>query len=182
MCLVKSDETLKSLVRELNEELKANHVIGEICLVKDRIMFLLFKEELTEDDVQQIFKPKDIMFNAIDKITSKHGLCRCWLIDNIKRLLEIESPSTQFVMFDNLIIRSASKEYMLSMKFMSAKIDLKNDREDLVFLIDELGIKSFEEVEEIYLKYHSESLYRRMYKYFVLGLMMEIFNQKGIVY
>jgi len=74
------------------------------------------------------------------------------LNDSIKGFVGVNAPIEKFMTFGNLVIQTVSTEYLLAMKIMSARYGEK-DSDDILFLMNKLGIKTAERATEILLSF-----------------------------
>ena len=80
-------EDIKRYLTELNDELRAMDVKGEICLYGGAVMALAYNARPDTKDVDAIFRPPAQIREAAEKVAKAHGLEPDWLNDAVKSFL-----------------------------------------------------------------------------------------------
>jgi hypothetical protein len=75
---------IKKCIEELNEELLAVGVKGEICLYGGAVMCLVYDARPATRDVDAVFKPTREIREAIKRIAEANGLREDWLNDAVR--------------------------------------------------------------------------------------------------
>lgn len=137
-------DEIKQYLEELNSELRAIDVKGEICPYGGAVMCLAFNARPATKDVDAVFEPVSHIRKAAGRIAKKHGLRKDWLNYAVKMFLV---PHERRILFDMscLKIYVPSSDYLLAMKTLSARANTY-DRSDIEFLIGRL---SFREVDDV---------------------------------
>lgn len=145
-------DEIKQYLSELNDELRAMAVKGEICLYGGAVMALVYDARPNTDDVDAIFKPVRYIRRAAGKIAERHNLPKGWLNYAVKMFLV---PHEQRILFDmsNLKVYVPPGEYVLAMKALSARANMR-DRNDIETLIKKLGLSGEQQVVEIVKHYY----------------------------
>jgi len=144
-------------LQDLNQELKRRELVGEISLVDDAVMYLVFKSRISTADIDAIFEPKTEIYDCIDFVARKNGLSKDWLNDSIKGFSNLNTAQfLEYISLSNLTILTATPEYMLAMKCLSSRVTNENERKDIEFLIQYLNLSSYSQVEDILLKFYPE--------------------------
>ncbi|MFI5401373.1 MAG: hypothetical protein ACHQ1G_00330, partial [Planctomycetota bacterium] len=78
-----------------------------------------------------------------------------WLNDAAKGYFVSEPPRQTVMELSNLRVWAPMADYMLAMKCVSARFDT-HDRDDVVFLIRHLGLKTAKDVLEIVSRYYPQ--------------------------
>lgn len=145
-------DEIKQYLSELNDELRAMAVKGEICLYGGAVMALVYDARPNTDDVDAIFKPVRYIRRAAGKIAERHNLPKGWLNYAVKMFLV---PHEQRILFDmsNLKVYVPPGEYVLAMKALSARANMR-DRNDIETLIKKLGLSGAQQVVEIVKHYY----------------------------
>ncbi len=71
-------------LQELNQELAALDVIGEVCLYGGAVMCLVYDARPSTKDVDGVFQPTQQMRQAIARVAEHHNLRSDWLNDAVK--------------------------------------------------------------------------------------------------
>lgn len=164
-------EEIKQYLAELSDELRALDVKGEICLYGGAVMCLVFDARPATKDVDAVFRPAQQIRQAAERVARAHNLRSDWLNDAVKGFVV---PHSQSILFDlsNLKVYTPAPDYLLAMKALAARVD-ETDRNDAVFLIKLLGLKTPDEVFAIIEKYYP----RRQIKPATQFFIEEVFGQ-----
>jgi GAF domain-containing protein len=146
-------ERIQELLQALNEELRLRSVTGEIVLCGGAVMCLVFKARESTKDVDAVFAPTRILREAAKKVARRLKVPEDWLNDAAKGYFLSEPPRQAVMELSNLRVWAPTADYMLAMKCVSARFDT-HDRDDVVFLIGHLGLKTAAEVFEIVSRYY----------------------------
>ena len=145
-------DEIRQYLDELDEELRAMEVKGELCLDGGAVLALVYDARPNSDDVDAVFKPVRYIQRAAGKIAERHGLPKGWLNYAVKMFLV---PHEQRILFDlpSLKVYVPPAQYLLAMKVLSSRSNPK-DRGDIKTLIKNLGLTREEEVLEIVKDYY----------------------------
>jgi hypothetical protein len=136
------------LFADLNTVLKQNGQKGDIGIIGGAMMCLVFDGRNATREVQAIFQPSQVIRCAPAQITKDYGLAEDWLNDAAKGFLVAGFRREVVQTLSNLLIWSPEAQYMLAMKCMSARWET-SDKDDLIFLIKHLELKSVRAVFEV---------------------------------
>jgi hypothetical protein len=150
-------EEIKKLFIELNEELNTQGEVGEIGIVGGAVMCLVYNARNATRDVDAIFEPVKAIRNAVEKISQKHGLPKDWLNDAAKAYLQDNFKRQEVLSLSNLRVWAPEPRYMLAMKCLSARWDT-HDKDDVIFLLKHLKIKSAKEVFDLIENYYPKKI------------------------
>lgn len=153
---------------ELNEELRLMNIKGEVSLFGGAVMCLAFKTRISTKDVDAIFHPTIEIRKAVRKIAERHGLDDDWLNDGVKGYV-VEHPHKVLFTMPNLTVFIPEADYLLAMKALAARADTE-DENDVVTLINALGLRSANEVFSIIEKYYPKNQIPPKTQYFIEGL------------
>lgn len=145
-------DEIRQYFEELNDELRAIEVKGEICLYGGAVMCLAFNARPATKDVDAVFEPVSHIRKAAGRIAEAHGLHKDWLNYAVKMFLV---PHKRHVLIDksHLKIFVPSSDYLLAMKTLSARANTY-DRSDIEFLINKLSLRDVDEVLNIVRHYY----------------------------
>lgn len=162
---------IKQYLSELNDELRASEIRGEICLYGGAVMCLVFDARPATKDVDAVFRPTREIREAAERIARAHNLREDWLNDAVKGYVV---PHSQRVLFDfpNLKVYVPEPDYLLAMKALAARADTA-DVADVKTLIARLGLRRPEEVFAILEKYYPRQQIKPATQYFI----EELFGQ-----
>ena len=158
----------------LNSELEVRGVLGEINLVGGAVMCLVFKSRESTEDIDAIFEPKKIMYECIKLVAETYHLPSDWINDGVKGFLSKSAEFVSYYKLSNLHIWTASPEYMLAMKCLSARMDNVNERDDIKFLLHLLQVKNLSQAVEIILKYYPKRLFQAKTQYAIEEILEEL--------
>ena len=162
--------TIKKLFLALNEELKKTSSLGEIGICGGAVMCLVFHARQATKDVDAVFQPTDVIRKASQKIAKKFGLDEGWLNDAAKMYFHTDPPREPVMELSHLRVWAPRADYMLAMKAVSARFDT-HDKDDVIFLIRYLELKSPEKVFEIISRYYPEKQIPAKTRFFVEEIM-----------
>lgn len=164
-------DEIKFYFEELNAEMKAMDMKGEVCLYGGAVMCLVYNARPSTKDVDAVFAPAAEMRIAIERVAQAHNLTSNWLNDAVKGFLV---PHEQKIWFDlsNLKVFVPAPDYLLAMKAMAARVDA-TDKQDLRLLIKKLGLKTADDVFTILEKYYPRGQIKPATQFFV----EELFEQ-----
>jgi hypothetical protein len=162
---------IRQCLEELNDELRAMNVKGEVCLYGGAVMCLVFDARPSTKDVDAVFKPTRGMREAAERVARAHDLKGDWLNDAVKGFVV---PHPQRVLFDfsNLKVYVPDADYLLAMKTLAARVDT-TDVADVRLLIASLGLRKPDEVFAILEKYYPRQQVKPATQYFI----EELFEQ-----
>ncbi len=165
-------DEIKSYLTELNDELSAVDVKGEVCLYDGAVMCLAYDARPATKDVDAVFKPIRYIRKAAGRIAEAHGLNKDWLDYAVKMFLV---PHERRILFNmsHLSVYIPPAEYLLAMKTLAARANT-DDRNDIKRLIDELDLQSAEQMLEIVKHYYPH----KQVKAATAILLEEIFERR----
>lgn len=147
---------IHQLFSSLNEELARMGAVGEIGLCGGAVMCLVFQAREATKDVDGIFEPTKEIRKAATRVSKKFGLKEDWLNDAAKSYFLVDPPRQDVLELSHLRVWAPTAEYMLAMKCISARFDT-HDKDDVVFLVRHLGLKTPAEVFRIVERYYPRS-------------------------
>lgn len=164
-------EAILQYLQELNQELAALGVVGEVCLYGGAVMCLVYDARPSTKDVDAVFRPAQQMRLAIARVADRHNLREDWLNDAVKGFV-VQHPQRIFLDAASLKVYVPEPDYLLAMKTLAARVDT-TDRQDIQFLIEALGLTKPEQVFSILEKYYPRQQVKPATQYFV----EELFGQ-----
>ena len=156
---------IQTYLHQLNDELKAIDVFGEICLYGGAVMCIVFDARPSTKDVDAVFKPTEQIRAAILRVALNNHLREDWLNDAVKGFI-VPHPQRIFFNLSHLKVFVPEPDYLLAMKTLSARVDA-TDKDDVIFLIKHLQLKSPEEVFAILQKYYSHQNIKPATQFFI---------------
>jgi Nucleotidyltransferase of unknown function (DUF6036) len=161
---VKAEE-IRQYLSELNDELRAMDVKGEICLYGGAVMCLVFDARPATKDVDAVFRPARQIRQAAERVAQTHDIRGDWLNDAVKGFVV---PHARRVLFDfpHLKVYVPEPDYLLAMKAIAARVD-ETDREDAGLLIRLLKLKTPDEVFAIVEKYYPRHQIKPATQFFI---------------
>ena len=165
-------EEIKQYLTELNDELCALDVKGELCLYGGAVMCLVYKARPATKDVDAIFAPVKFVRRAAGIVAERHQLATGWLNFAVKMFL-VEHNRRIFLDLPNLKVYVPETDYLLAMKVLAARADT-SDADDIAFLLNALQLESLEQVTEIVRHYYP----RKEIKPETVFLLEEMFERK----
>jgi hypothetical protein len=152
-----SRSRIQLLFAALDEELRAEHVVGEVTLCGGAVMCLVFGAREATRDVDAIFEPTAEIRAAAGRVADRMGVAADWLSDAAKGFFGSVPPLHPVLNLPNLRVWAPTAEYMLAMKSVSARLD-SHDRNDVLFLIRHIGLDTPEAVLDIVARYYPRQM------------------------
>jgi hypothetical protein len=162
---------IQQYLQELDAELAALGVIGEVCLYGGAVMCLVYDARPSTKDVDAIFQPTQQMRQAIARVATQYHLREDWLNDAVKGFV-VEHPQRIYLDAPHLKVYVPEPDYLLAMKTLAARVDT-TDRQDIEFLIRILNLARPEDVFAILEKYYPRQQIKPATQFFV----EELFEQ-----
>lgn len=126
-------------------ELERRGVVAEMYVVGGAAIALAFDERRATRDIDAVFEPKDVVYEAAVVVAERLGLPGGWLNDAVKGFLEGDDPAATPVLdLPGLRCLTASPETLLALKVLAHRVG--EDEADLRLLADELRLESAGEV------------------------------------
>lgn len=138
------DEIVDSL-SALATELQRRGVSAEMYIVGGAAISLAFDERRATRDVDAVFEPKEIVYEAAARVAEQRGLPAGWLNDAVKGFLAGEDPAAAPVLdLPGLRCLAASPEKLLALKVLAHRVG--EDEDDVRLLAAEIGLETSEDV------------------------------------
>ncbi|MDI6793102.1 MAG: DUF6036 family nucleotidyltransferase [bacterium] len=158
-------EQIKTYLKKMDEILCSMGVTGELCLYGGSVMCLVYNARPSTKDVDAIFEPAQKIREAVECVAEEFDLRKDWLNDAVKGFL-VSHPKKILFNWPNLKVYRAEPEYLLAMKALASRVD-GTDKEDILFLIKELDIKSKDEVFNIIEEYYPRKRIKPVTQFFI---------------
>jgi len=173
------EETIRSALSALSDELGRQDVQGELCLLGGTTMVLAFHARQSTKDVDAIFHPAAVLREAAEAVRLLLDLPDHWLNDAAKGFVSHrhEVATYDLPQFPHLRIVAPVPEYLLAMKCMASRIGSAgdaDDKADIRFLLDHLNVRSSTAALEIATKYYPPERVPIRAKYLIEEILAEI--------
>ncbi len=128
---------IRGLLGDLSDELAQRGVTADVFLVGGAAMALAYNSRRATRDVDGVFEPKQVVYDAAAVVGERRGVGAYWLNDAVKAYLHGPDPQARPV-FEGAGLRVdvASPEYLLAMKLRAARPE---DVEDIRVLYAACG-------------------------------------------
>lgn len=132
---------IQGLLEALAAELSVIGVRGEMFIVGGAAMALAYNTRRSTRDIDAVFEPKTVIYEAAERLAAEHDVEPGWLNDAVKGFLPGHDPAST-VLFERpgLAVRIASPRYLLTMKVMAARVE--RDEDDIARLVELSGLDS----------------------------------------
>ena len=138
------DEIIDALTA-LAAELERRGVSAEMYVVGGAAIALAFDERRSTRDIDAVFEPKSVVYEAAGVVGERLGLPGGWLNDAVKGFLAGSDPAAAPVLdLPGLRCLAASPEMLLALKVLAHRVG--EDEADLRLLAGKLGLERAEEV------------------------------------
>jgi hypothetical protein len=129
----------------LAAELERRGVSAEMYVVGGAAIALAFDERRATRDIDAVFEPKDVVYEAAATVAEQRELPAGWLNDAVKGFLAGRDPAAAPVLdLPGLRCLTASPETLLALKVLAHRVG--EDEDDLRLLAAELGLERADEV------------------------------------
>lgn len=129
----------------LADELSRRGVSAEMYVVGGAAIALAFDERRSTRDIDAVFEPKQVVYEAAESLAGRLGLPPGWLNDAVKGFLAGDDPAAAPVLdLPGLRCLTASPQTLLALKVLAHRVG--EDEADLRLLADELGLASADEI------------------------------------
>jgi hypothetical protein len=126
-------------------ELERRGTSAEMYVVGGAAIALAFDERRATRDIDAVFEPKNLVYEAAATVADRLDLPPGWLNDAVKGFLEGEDPAAAPVLdLPGLRVLAASPEILLALKVLAHRVG--EDEEDVRLLASELGLTNAEQV------------------------------------
>jgi predicted nucleotidyltransferase len=133
---------------DLAAELEQRGVSAEMYVVGGAAIALAFDERRATRDIDAVFEPKGVVYEAAASVGEERELPVGWLNDAVKGFLVGDDPAAAPVLdLPGLRCLTASPETLLALKVLAHRVG--EDEDDLRLLARELGLKRADEILEI---------------------------------
>jgi uncharacterized nucleotidyltransferase DUF6036 len=135
-------------LQALGEELVAREVRGQIFIVGGAAIALAYARRRVTKDIDAVFEPKAVIYEAATKVAEDLGLPEDWLNDAAKAYMPGQDRSARpLPEVEGIEITTASPRYLLAMKLMAMRIG--EDDSDVEMLLRECRITSTEDALQL---------------------------------
>jgi Nucleotidyltransferase of unknown function (DUF6036) len=129
----------------LAAELARRGVSAEMYVVGGAAIALAFDERRATRDIDAVFEPKGVVYEAAASVAEETDLPPGWLNDAVKGFLAGDDPAAAPVLeLPGLRCLTASPETLLALKVLAHRIG--EDEDDLRLLARELGLERADQV------------------------------------
>jgi Nucleotidyltransferase of unknown function (DUF6036) len=138
-------------LQALGDELSRRDVRGQVFIVGGAAMALAYSTRRVTVDVDAVFEPKAVIYEAASMVAEDMELPADWLNDAAKGFMPgADEDARPLPEVDGIEITTASPRYLLAMKLMAMRIG--EDDEDIEILVRECGIRSAKEAMGLLMK------------------------------
>ena len=128
-------------LRALGAELTRRGVRGQVYVVGGAAMTLAYSSRRVTRDIDAVFEPKAIIYDAAALVAAELQLPDDWLNDGAKAFVPGSDPDARpLPEVEGIEIAVASARFLLAMKLMAMRFG--EDEEDIVLLMREVGVQS----------------------------------------
>lgn len=143
-----SRQRVVASLQALGDELTAQGVRGQVFVVGGAAMALAYSTRRVTRDIDAVFEPKILIYEAAARVAERLGLPDDWLNDAVKGFLPGADLSAQSVPeITGIEVTTASPRYLLAMKLLAMRFG--EDDEDIRILLHKAGIATVPEALEL---------------------------------
>lgn len=130
---------------DLAAELQRRGASADMYVVGGAAIALAYDERRATRDIDAVFEPKNVVYEAADVVAEQHGLPTGWLNDAVKGFLAGDDPeATPVLDLPGLRCMTASPRTLLALKVLAHRVG--EDEADVRLLAGELGLERAEQV------------------------------------
>lgn len=138
-------EEIVAALTDLAAELQRRETTAEMYVVGGAAIALAFDERRATRDIDAVFEPKNVVYEAAAAVAAERGLPSGWLNDAVKGFLAGDDPdATPVLDLPGLRCLTASPRILLALKVLAHRIG--EDETDVRLLAAELGLRNADEV------------------------------------
>lgn len=138
-------EEIVAALTALAAELQRRGVSADMYVVGGAAISLAFDERRATRDIDAIFEPKTLVYEAAATVAEERGLPSGWLNDAVKGFLAGDDPeATPVLDLPGLRCLAASPRILLALKVLAHRVG--EDEGDLRLLAAELGLERADEI------------------------------------
>jgi hypothetical protein len=138
------DEIIAALT-DLAAELQRRGASADMYVVGGAAIALAFDERRATRDIDAVFEPKAVVYEAAASVAEERGLPSGWLNDAVKGFLAGDDPAATPVLdLPGLRCMVASPRTLLALKVLAHRVG--EDEDDLRLLAAELGLRRADEI------------------------------------
>ncbi|MHB1810173.1 MAG: DUF6036 family nucleotidyltransferase [Solirubrobacteraceae bacterium] len=131
-------------LRALGRELSSRGVHAQVFIVGGAAMALAYSTRRVTRDVDAVFEPKAIVYEAAEKVAEELSLPADWLNDGAKAFMPgVDGEAQPLPEVEGVEVSTASPRYLLAMKLMAMRFG--EDDEDIELLLEMLDVKTPDE-------------------------------------
>jgi hypothetical protein len=169
---VLSRQRILDLFAELDQELCATGVRGDVFVVGGAAMTVAYDARPSTRDVDGIWHPSREVREAAVRVAARHtDIDDDWLNDGVKGFLPGDDHGERRVVFDSdcLSVAAASPEYMLATKLLASRVG--RDEDDVLLLYEMCGLTTSEQGLAIVERYYPGRPVEAKVQYFIEDLL-----------
>lgn len=130
------------------------------------------------NDVDATFQPSVAVLDAAVRVAAKEGVSEAWLNDAVKGYLSDTGAFETFLELSHLRVSCAIPEYMLAMKCLALRTGHGfQDEADILYLIRNLGVRQYDDAEEILRRYYPIDQYPKRNLLALRELIAEVWSR-----
>ncbi len=139
---------IASALEALGRELTNQGVRGQIFVVGGAAMALAYSTRRVTKDIDAVFEPKLVIYEAAVRVAGDLGLPDDWLNDAAKAFMPgPDTAARPLPEVSGIEITVASPEFLLAMKLMAMRFG--EDDEDIEILLEQSGLRTAQEAIDL---------------------------------
>jgi hypothetical protein len=119
-------------------------ITGELYMVGGAAIAMAFDQRRSTRDIEAVFEPKLIIYEAAAEVARDRGLPVGWLNDAVKGFLVPDPEASPVLDVPGLRCLAASPRIPLALKVLAHRV--REDEDDVLLLAGELGASRADEV------------------------------------
>lgn len=132
------------LLEALGRKLAGLGITADMYVVGGAAIALAYAERRSTRDIDAVFEPKAVVYEAAEELATERGLPVGWLNDAVKGFLVGDPDALPVLDVPGLRCFAASGRILLALKVLAHRVG--EDEEDVVLLASHLGLETAEAV------------------------------------
>lgn len=133
-------ERVIAALQALGSELTEQGVRGQVFIVGGAAMALAYSTRRVTKDIDAVFEPKAVIYQAASRVAEQLGLPDGWLNDAVKGFLPgVDRDARPVPEIHGIEVTTASPEFLLAMKLLAMRFG--EDDDDILVLLGQAGIE-----------------------------------------
>jgi hypothetical protein len=153
-----SPKEVRELLEELATRLNAAGITAGIRVVGGAALSILDEDRWSTSDIDAVIVPAGVAAEIVTDLANEHGLPSNWLNDAALAYIPPVGPDdwVEVIRRGGVRVSIGSVHMLLAMKLLANRG--VRDSDDIEFLLSACDVKSIDDAQEIYERYHAQDV------------------------